>query len=138
MKGDELPADQLKPLLDQVAAATGYQVQIIPPTSSSGVQGSGKQVVSCTGLQINLTDTHTQSPVPACLPPIDPMVPAARLGFIRVKQSGIPSGTKLLTALTTNGKITPSEVERLVTQRKERPSQRSEDFKFVVGPLDRG
>ena len=97
MKGDELPADQLKPLLDQVAATTGYQVQITPPSSSSGVQGGGKQVVSCTGLQITITDTHTQSPVPVCLPPINPMVPSCvpalanreelHLGQITVQQS---------------------------------------------------
>jgi hypothetical protein len=76
MTGGELPADQLKPLLDQVYTATGYRVEIIPPSKFSGVQGAGKQVVSCTGLQIKFTDTHTQSPVPVCLPPIDPTVPS--------------------------------------------------------------
>jgi hypothetical protein len=97
MKGDELPADQLKPLLDQVYKATGYQVEIVPPTTFSGVQAGGKQVVSCSGLQIKFTDSHTQSPVPVCLPPIDPTVPSCipalanreelHLGQLSIQQS---------------------------------------------------
>ena len=97
MTGGELPADQMKPMLDQVAKATGYQVEIIPPSTVNGVQPGGKQFVSCTGLQIKFTDTHTQSPVPVCLPPIDPMIPTCvpalanreelHLGAITVQQS---------------------------------------------------
>ena len=97
MSGGELPADQMKPLLDQVAAATGYQVEIIPPGTANGVQTGGKQLVSCTGLQIKFTDTHTQSPVPVCLPPIDPTIPTCvpalanreelHLGALTVQQS---------------------------------------------------
>jgi hypothetical protein len=97
MTGGELPADQMKPLLDQVAKATGYQVEIIPPSTVNGVQPGGKQLVSCTGLQIKFTDTHTQSPVPVCLPPIDPTIPTCvpalanreelHLGALTVQQS---------------------------------------------------
>lgn len=97
MTGGELPADQMKPLLDQVATATGYKVEIIPPSTVNGVQPGGKQFVSCTGLQIKFTDSHTQSPVPVCLPPIDPMIPTCvpalanreelHLGAITVQQS---------------------------------------------------
>ena len=97
MSGGELPADQIQPLLDQVATATGYKVEIIPPATANGVQPGGKQLVSCTGLQIKFTDTHTQSPVPVCVPSINPMVPSCvpalanreelHLGAITVQQS---------------------------------------------------
>ena len=74
--GHDLPADQLKPLLDGVAEATGYVVEILPPTLISEVQEGGKQFVGCSGLVVRFTDTHTASPVPVCLPvAVDPSVP---------------------------------------------------------------
>ena len=75
--GSELPYDQVSPLLQQIADNSGYVVQLIPPTPvvSSIVEGS-QQFVSCSGLQIKITDSHTQSPVPVCLPvQVDPSVP---------------------------------------------------------------
>ncbi|MBV9934852.1 MAG: hypothetical protein JO367_11175 [Actinobacteria bacterium] len=97
LSGGELPVDQIQPMLDQVATATGYKVELVPPGTANGVQAGGKQLVSCTGLLVKFADTHTQSPVPVCLPPINPMVPSCvpalanreelHLGAITVQQS---------------------------------------------------
>lgn len=75
--GSELPYDQVSPLLQQIADNTGYVVQLIPPSPvvSTLVEGS-QDYVSCSGLQVKITDSHTQSPVPVCLPvSVDPAVP---------------------------------------------------------------
>jgi hypothetical protein len=62
--------------LDAIADATGYKVQIIPPSPVVLEQREGgKQVASCRGVQFFLTDLHEGSPVPACAPPVDPNVP---------------------------------------------------------------
>jgi hypothetical protein len=74
--GSELPYEELKPMLDDIAESTGYLVEMIPPTLVSSVIEGSKQFVSCTGFQVKFTDTHTDPPVPVCLPaPIDPSVP---------------------------------------------------------------
>jgi hypothetical protein len=64
--GGELPATQLKPLLDQVFAATQIKVEILPPkaTRIATVEG-GKHVAECAGIQVNLIDTRPQL-VPFC------------------------------------------------------------------------
>jgi len=69
MSGGELPAAQLKPLLDAVYAATQIRVTIIPPkpvriTTAEG----GKHVAECSGLQVNLVDERPQA-VPVCASP---------------------------------------------------------------------
>jgi hypothetical protein len=67
--GSELPYEQVAPLLKQVADATGYLVELIPPAEViSRVEEGSKQVVSCAGFQVKFTDTHTDPPVPFCLP----------------------------------------------------------------------
>jgi hypothetical protein len=66
--GTQLPYAQVEPLLDNIAASTGYKVELVPPTLVSRVEEGAKQFVSCTGFQIKVTDTHTNFPVPACLP----------------------------------------------------------------------
>jgi hypothetical protein len=84
--------------LDEVAEATGYQVQIIPPSPVVLEQGeAGKQVASCRGVQVFITDLHQGSPVPACAPEVDPTVPSCvpaagnrielTFGSINVQQS---------------------------------------------------
>lgn len=96
--GREIPADQINPMLKQVADATGYLVEIVAPTLVSEVQEGGKEFVGCSGLVVKFTDTHTESPVPACLPAQpDPSVPQCvpalanreelSLGRITVQQS---------------------------------------------------
>ena len=72
--GKELPAEELKPLLDQVRAATQLRVEIIPPTgvAKSTVEGA-KQVVSCAGVRINITDERSDTGI--CLPAAPPQPP---------------------------------------------------------------
>jgi hypothetical protein len=75
--GSELPFAQLQPMLKQIADSTGYSVELIGPTPvlSQVIEGS-QQFVSCSGMQIKITDTHTESPVPVCLPvAVVPQVP---------------------------------------------------------------
>jgi len=51
-------------------------VKIIPPSPVVlEEREGGKQVASCTGVRIFLTDLNQGSPVPACAPPVDPTVP---------------------------------------------------------------
>ncbi|MEA3020260.1 MAG: hypothetical protein QOI47_1784 [Actinomycetota bacterium] len=84
--------------LDAVAKATGYQVQILPPSPVVLKQDEGgKQVASCHGVQVFITDLHQGSPVPACAPQVDPSVPSCvpaagnrvelTFGSINVQQS---------------------------------------------------
>jgi hypothetical protein len=73
---DELESGGAQPLLDGVEQATGFRVEIIPPTPPvTEVREGGKQVAECTGIRIIITDVRTGSPVPVCAPPIDPNVP---------------------------------------------------------------
>jgi hypothetical protein len=68
--------DSTQALLDSVADATGYEVKIIPPSPVVLEEGEGgKQVASCSGVKVFLTDLHQGSPVPVCVPPVDPSVP---------------------------------------------------------------
>jgi hypothetical protein len=73
---NDLSNEGVQGLLDQVAAATGYEVKIIPPSPVVlEEREAGKQVASCTGVKVFITDLHQGSPVPACAPPIDPSIP---------------------------------------------------------------
>ena len=78
MKGDELPAAQLKPLLDGIEKATHLRVEIDPPTPVVlKTDEGGKEVAACQGMQVKLTDVSQGSPVPVCAPAQpDPTVPA--------------------------------------------------------------
>jgi hypothetical protein len=74
---NDLSDEGTQALLDEVAAATGYEVKIIPPSPVVLEEGeAGKQVASCSGVKVFLTDLHQGSPVPVCAPEIDPNVPS--------------------------------------------------------------
>jgi hypothetical protein len=63
-------------LLDGVRDATGYEVKIIPPSPVELREDEGgKQVAACRGVQVFITDLHQGSPVPLCVPAVDPSVP---------------------------------------------------------------
>jgi hypothetical protein len=67
---------QLQAALDQVAAQTGYKVEIIPPSQTDLAQvDEGKFVSGCSGLQIKFTDTHTAAPLLPCSPVAPPQPP---------------------------------------------------------------
>lgn len=73
---NELQAGEAKPLLDGVEQATGFRVEIVPPSPvATEVREGGKQVAECTGVRVLVTDVRTGSPVPVCTPPIDPTIP---------------------------------------------------------------
>ena len=72
----ELNSGEAKPLLDGVEQATGFRVEIFPPSAPvTEVREGGKHVAECTGLRVNITDVRTGSPVPVCAPPTAPEVP---------------------------------------------------------------
>ena len=72
----ELADPGLQAALDQVAAQTGYKVEIIAPTDTDVAQvDEGKFVAGCSGLQVKFTDTHTAAPLP-CSPVDPPQAPA--------------------------------------------------------------
>jgi len=79
-----LASPQLQAALDQIAAQTGYQVVIIPPTGPKlGQVDGGKHVAACDGLEMTFTDTHQQvvplGAVSSELPPLcaDAFIPQA-------------------------------------------------------------
>ena len=114
--GSELPFEQVSPLLKQIADNTGYLVELIPPTPVvSRVDEGSKQVLSCAGFQIKFTDTHTDPPVPVCLPAqIDPAVPQCipalanreefSFGRIAIQQSVTGAGA----VIDLGGGVTPA------------------------------
>ncbi|MDQ1438664.1 MAG: hypothetical protein QOK43_2293 [Acidimicrobiaceae bacterium] len=61
---------RLQSALDQVAAATKYKVELIPPAHSDVTQvDDGKFTTGCAGFQMKFTDLHDQAPVPGgCVP----------------------------------------------------------------------
>jgi hypothetical protein len=62
---DELDGESLKPLLDQVEAASGFRVEIVPPSPVvTEVREGGKQVAECTGIKVLVTDVHDGPRVP--------------------------------------------------------------------------
>lgn len=68
-KAAELADPRLQAQLDQVAAQTGYKVDIVAPQETDVAQvDEGKFVSGCSGLQIKFTDLHTQAPVGLCYP----------------------------------------------------------------------
>ena len=76
VSADDLTSGDAKPLLDGVEQATGFRVELIPPTPAvTEVREGGKHVAECTGLRVNVIDVRQGSPVPVCAPPIDPTVP---------------------------------------------------------------
>jgi hypothetical protein len=72
----DLQAGDAQPLLDSIEQASGFRIQLIPPSPVvTEVREGGKHVAECTGLKVMITDLHTGSPVPVCAPPVDPTVP---------------------------------------------------------------
>ena len=72
----ELQAGEAKPLLDGIEQASGFRIELVPPSPvATEVREGGKHVAECTGIKVMVTDLHTGSPVPVCAPPVDPMVP---------------------------------------------------------------
>jgi hypothetical protein len=72
----QLKGGEAKPLLDGIEQASGFRIEIIPPSPVvTEVKEGGKQVAECVGLRVNITDLHQGSPVPVCGPQIDPTVP---------------------------------------------------------------
>jgi hypothetical protein len=68
---DELESGDAQPLLDAVTEATGFRVDIFPPSPVvTEVREGGKHVAECTGIRVFITDLHTGSPVPVCTPPL--------------------------------------------------------------------
>jgi hypothetical protein len=68
---DELEAGQAQPLLDGVEEATGFRVEILPPSPVvTEVREGGKHVAECTGIRVVVTDLNQGSPVPVCAPPL--------------------------------------------------------------------
>ena len=109
----DLSHPEIQAALDAVAEATGYEVKIIPPSPVVLEESEGgKQVASCSGVKVFLTDLHQGSPVPACAPPIDPTIPECvpaagnrielTFGTISVQQSV----NDLAGALTAGGDLT--------------------------------
>lgn len=72
---DDLSNGDAQELLNGVRDATGYEVKIIPPVLTVEEGEAGKQIASCRGAQVFITDLHQGSPAPACTPLIDPTVP---------------------------------------------------------------
>jgi hypothetical protein len=72
----ELDAGAAKPLLDGVEQASGFRVEIVPPSPVvTEVREGGKHVAECTGVKVMITDLHTGSPVPVCARPVARAVP---------------------------------------------------------------
>lgn len=72
----ELDSGDAQPLLDGVEQASGFRVQIFPPSPVvTEVREGGKHVAECTGLRVHITDIRQGSPVPVCTPPVDPTIP---------------------------------------------------------------
>jgi hypothetical protein len=62
---DDLDPSNLKPLLDQVEAASGFRVEIIRPSAPvTEVREGGKQVAECSGIKVTITDVHDGPRVP--------------------------------------------------------------------------
>ena len=93
INGGEIDAKQAQPLLDGVRAATQLRVEITPPTGvQKKVVEGAKQVVSCAGLHITITDERTntgicspgappQPPPDSGLPPTPQCVPPAGVRY---------------------------------------------------------
>jgi hypothetical protein len=74
--GNDLPIDQMAPLLQGISDSTGYVVEIVKPGLVSKLIEGSQDYAACSGIQVKITDTHTQAPVPVCLPAqVDPSVP---------------------------------------------------------------
>lgn len=90
--GGEIDPKQAQPLLDGVRAATQLKVEITPPTGvqKSVVEGA-KQVVSCTGLRIAITDERTSTGI--CGPAAPPQPPPGS-GIPPAPQCVPPAGVR--------------------------------------------
>ena len=72
----ELQAGEAKPLLDGIEQASGFRIELVPPSPVvTEVREGGKHVAECTGIKVMVTDIRSGSPVPVCAPPVDPTVP---------------------------------------------------------------
>jgi hypothetical protein len=72
----DLQAGDAQPLLDGIEQASGFRIEIVPPSPVvTEVREGGKHVAECTGVKVMITDIRTGSPVPVCGPPVDPMIP---------------------------------------------------------------
>jgi hypothetical protein len=89
--GGELPADQLKPLLDGVEQATQLKVEITPPTLTNTTIEGVKHVVDCSGVHISITDERTNTGV--CSPAAPPQPPPDS-GLPPAPQCVPPLGTR--------------------------------------------
>jgi hypothetical protein len=73
---DDISNPEVQAALDQIAEATHYKVEIFPPSPVTlEEREGGKQVASCNGVKVFITDLNQGSPVPVCAPPVDPSVP---------------------------------------------------------------
>jgi hypothetical protein len=76
MSPADLQTGEAKPLLDGIEQASGFRIEIIPPSPVvTEVREGGKHVAECTGVKVMITDIRTGSPVPVCAPPVDPTIP---------------------------------------------------------------
>lgn len=102
--GGEFDPKQVQPLLDGVRTATQLRVEIIPPTGvqKTLVEGA-KHVVSCSGLQISITDERASTGI--CSPQSPPSPPPGS-GLPPTPQCVPPAGVRYVLSF---GSITAQE-----------------------------